>query len=134
MMLKSLRRESIFSLSKILVFLMEKVRRPPVYAFLCWSIHPLYFSLASIEDELTNTDLARAEFDRKKAELKKANKGYTGYDDDEFDPSMSTVGMKKKVLTKYDVDIEGEADSVGSATFYVLIACVRGIHVGFLIL
>ncbi|CED82029.1 U4/U6.U5 snRNP associated protein [Phaffia rhodozyma] len=61
------------------------------------------------EDELTNADLARAEFDRKKAELKKSQ-NYTGYDDDEFDPSTSAVGMKKKVLTKYDVDIDGEGE------------------------
>lgn len=87
--------------------------------FLVLEYSSTLFFACFIEDELTNTDLARAEFDRKKAELKKANKGYTGYDDDEFDPSMSTVGMKKKVLTKYDVDIEGESDSVGSATFYV---------------
>ncbi|KAL7409272.1 SART-1 protein [Mrakia frigida] len=59
------------------------------------------------EDELMNVDLAGHEDDEKNVELKRKRKEYSGYDDDEFDPSM--LGMKKKVLSKYDVDLEGGA-------------------------
>jgi U4/U6.U5 tri-snRNP-associated protein 1 len=38
------------------------------------------------------------------------NKGYTGYDDDEFEDGQA--GMKKKVLAKYDDDINGPQETV----------------------
>lgn len=38
------------------------------------------------------------------------NKGYTGYDDDEFEDGQA--GMKKKVLAKYDEDINGPQETV----------------------
>ena len=59
------------------------------------------------EDELMNVDLAGHDDDERNVELKRKRKEYSGYDDDEFDPSM--LGMKKKVLSKYDVDIDGQA-------------------------
>lgn len=126
------RRESTSSRSRIVGFSMEKVRSSLSHvasllllpslrleahtdaALRCSS--PLsstipHFSSLSIhlytEDELMNVDLAGHEDDEKNVELKRKRKEYSGYDDDEFDPSM--LGMKKKVLSKYDVDLEGGA-------------------------
>lgn len=61
------------------------------------------------EDELHNVDLAGHEDTEKNLELKRKRQEYSGYDDDEFDPSM--LGVKKKVLSKYDVDIDGAAST-----------------------
>lgn len=57
-----------------------------------------------------NVDLAGQEEDAKNVDLKRKKREYEGYDDDEFDPGM--LGVKKKVLSKYDVDIEGAQDGV----------------------
>jgi U4/U6.U5 tri-snRNP-associated protein 1 len=65
----------------------------------------------SAEDELMNLDLAGQEEDAKNIDLKRKKREYDGYDDEEFDPGM--LGVKKKVLSKYDVDIEGAQDGVG---------------------
>lgn len=62
-----------------------------------------------------NEDLDRMARDEKDKELKKKHTGYSGYDDEEFDPGM--LGIKKKVLSKYDVDIEGEQDAVRPLRF-----------------
>lgn len=67
---------------------------------------------SSAEDELENEDLERLAKDAKDKELKKKQPGYSAYDDDEFDPDM--VGKKRKVLSKYDVDIDGEQDGVST--------------------
>jgi hypothetical protein len=79
---------------------------------------PLIFACAdastllvcSAEDELMNLDLAGQEEDAKNIDLKRKKRKYDGYDDEEFDPGM--LGVKKKVLSKYDVDIEGAQDGV----------------------
>lgn len=57
-----------------------------------------------------NIDIARNETDEKNADLKRKRKEYSGYDDEEFDPSL--VGIKKKVLSKYDAELDGEQDTV----------------------
>jgi SART-1 family len=66
----------------------------------------------SPEDELHNVELAEAEKDAKRNELKTKRRDYTGYDDDEFEPGMQ--GTKRAVLAKYDEDIDGPARTVGS--------------------
>lgn len=67
-----------------------------------------------------NEDLDRMARDEKDKELKKKH-GYSGYDDEEFDPGM--LGIKKKVLSKYDVDIEGEQDAVRPLCFVSMSLC-----------
>jgi U4/U6.U5 tri-snRNP-associated protein 1 len=57
-----------------------------------------------------NLDLAGQEEDAKNIDLKRKKREYDGYDDEEFDPGM--LGVKKKVLSKYDVDIEGAQDGL----------------------
>ena len=63
-----------------------------------------------LEDELHNVDLAEAEKDTKRNELKTKRRDYTGYDDDEFEPGMQ--GTKRAVLAKYDEDIDGPPQTV----------------------
>jgi hypothetical protein len=63
-----------------------------------------------LEDELHNVDMAEAEKDAKRNELKTKRRDYTGYDDDEFEPGMQ--GMKRAVLAKYDEDIDGPPKTV----------------------
>lgn len=75
-------------------------------------------SLHVTDDELMNVDLADHEATEKNIELKRKRPGYTGYDDDEFDPENFTAGAKKKVLSKYDVDIDGEGETVRLAFLF----------------
>lgn len=62
------------------------------------------------EDELQNVLVAEHERTQKRIELKTKNKGYTGYDDDEF--TNGQEGMKRSVLSKYDVDIADAQEQV----------------------
>jgi hypothetical protein len=79
---------------------------------------PLIFACAdastllvgSAEDELINFDLAGQEEDAKNIDLKRKKREYDGYDDEEFDPGM--LGVKKKVLSKYNIAIVGAQDGV----------------------
>ena len=75
-----------------------------------------FFSYAnadlSIEDELHNVLLAEHERTEDRIQTKIKNKGYTGYDDDEFEEGQA--GMRKKVLAKYDEDIDGPQEMVRS--------------------
>ncbi|KAN0064087.1 hypothetical protein ACQY0O_003251 [Thecaphora frezii] len=59
--------------------------------------------LDDAEDELMDYNLEQAERDRINQERKRARKGYTGLDDEEF--GDETVGRKRGVLSKYDADI-----------------------------
>lgn len=62
------------------------------------------------EDELQNVLLAEHERTQNRIELKTKNKGYTGYDDEEF--TNGQEGMKRRVLSKYDEDITGAQEQV----------------------
>ncbi|KAF8307736.1 SART-1-domain-containing protein [Clavulina sp. PMI_390] len=62
------------------------------------------------EDELQNVDMAEVERDKRRNELKKARKDYTGFDDDEFGPN-AVAGVRRGVLMKYDEDIDGPTES-----------------------
>lgn len=62
------------------------------------------------EDELHNVLLAEHERTQERIELKTKNKGYTGYDDEEF--INGREGMKRSVLSKYDEDISGAQEQV----------------------
>jgi len=66
----------------------------------------------SVEDELQNVLLAEHKRTEERIQLKTKNKGYTGYDDDEFKDGQA--GMKRKVLAKYDEDINGPQETVSS--------------------
>ena len=66
----------------------------------------------SVEDELQNVEMAEHERTKKNNELKIKKKDYTGYDDDEF--VAGSDGMKKKLLAKYDEELEGGAETVSS--------------------
>ncbi|EPQ27697.1 uncharacterized protein PFL1_04835 [Pseudozyma flocculosa PF-1] len=59
--------------------------------------------LDDADDELMDYDLDQAERDRINQERKKARRGYTGLDDDQFDEA--NVGRRRGVLSKYDADI-----------------------------
>jgi U4/U6.U5 tri-snRNP-associated protein 1 len=61
------------------------------------------------EDELQNVEMAEEERRQKNADLKKARKEYTGYDDDEF--AGGNAGIKRAVLAKYDDDL-GTSETV----------------------
>lgn len=63
-----------------------------------------------IEDELHNVLMAEHARTDERIQTKIKNKGYTGYDDDEFEDGQA--GMKKKVLAKYDDDINGPQETV----------------------
>jgi len=67
-------------------------------------------SNAIAEDELQNVLLAEHERTQNRIELKTKNKGYTGYDDEEF--TNGREGMKRSVLSKYDEDITGAQEQV----------------------
>lgn len=49
---------------------------------------------------------------KKNNELKIKKRDYTGYDDDEFTPGMGSDVMKKKLLAKYDDELEGVNETV----------------------
>lgn len=62
------------------------------------------------EDELQNIDMAEDEKDKKRHELKTKNRGYTGYDDDEFASGTGGLNNHKSVLAKYNEVINGEQE------------------------
>jgi len=62
------------------------------------------------EDELQNVEMAEEERTKKFNEQKVKKRGYTGYDDEEFEPGAQRI--KRAVLSKYDEDIEGVRDPV----------------------
>jgi U4/U6.U5 tri-snRNP-associated protein 1 len=69
--------------------------------------------LVHAEDELQNVDLAEAEADHRRHELKTKRRDYTGYDDEEF-AEDAVAGVRRAVLAKYDEDINGPQQMVCS--------------------
>ncbi|KAA1467523.1 SART-1-domain-containing protein [Dentipellis sp. KUC8613] len=61
------------------------------------------------EDELQNVEMAEQERTKERNDLKIKNRGYTGYDDDEFVDGRE--GMKRAVLSKYDEFLEGPKET-----------------------
>ena len=59
---------------------------------------------------MQNIEMAEDERTKKNNELKIKRRDYTGYDDEEFVPGSE--GNKRKLLAKYDEDLEGGAESV----------------------
>jgi U4/U6.U5 tri-snRNP-associated protein 1 len=57
--------------------------------------------------------MAEHEKIRKKNELKVKKRDYTGYDDDEF--IDGNEGTKRKLLAKYDEELEGGTETVSSS-------------------
>ncbi|PVG04430.1 SART-1 protein [Serendipita vermifera] len=66
--------------------------------------------LEDAEDELQNVLEAEHKRTEQRIQEKAKNKGYTGYDDDEF--AEGQAGLKKKVLAKYDDELNG-AQEIG---------------------
>lgn len=64
---------------------------------------------------MQNVEMAEEEHRQKRADLKIKKRDYTGYDDDEF--VSGNEGMKRKILAKYDEDIEGIPDQVRRSHF-----------------
>ncbi|KAG8798027.1 hypothetical protein FRC17_007574, partial [Serendipita sp. 399] len=62
--------------------------------------------LDDAEDELQNVLTAEHKRTEQRIESKTKNRGYTGYDDDEFVDGQ--VGMRRKLLSKYDEDMTGQ--------------------------
>jgi U4/U6.U5 tri-snRNP-associated protein 1 len=65
-----------------------------------------------LEDELQNVLVAEHKRTEQRIQDKTKNKGYTGYDDDEF--AEGQAGMKKKVLAKYDDELNGAQEIVSA--------------------
>jgi U4/U6.U5 tri-snRNP-associated protein 1 len=90
---------------------------PSIFYIVSTSLTP------SPEDELQNVELAEHERTRKNNELKIKKRDYTGYDDDEFTSGAPGGGgveiAKKKILAKYDEELEGGGESV-CLLFFVL--------------
>lgn len=74
------------------------------------SFFMLYGANILIEDELHNVLLAEHERTQDRIDTKIKNRAYTGYDDDEFQDGQA--GMRRKVLAKYDEDIDGPQEMV----------------------
>jgi U4/U6.U5 tri-snRNP-associated protein 1 len=64
-----------------------------------------------VEDELQNVLAAEHARTEQRIQNKAKNREYSGYDDDEF--VEGRAGMRKKVLAKYDEDIDGPQETVG---------------------
>ncbi|KIM26365.1 hypothetical protein M408DRAFT_196090 [Serendipita vermifera MAFF 305830] len=62
-----------------------------------------------MKDELHNALLAEHECTKDRIETKLKNRAYTGYDGDEFQEGHA--GMRRKVLAKYDEDIDGPQET-----------------------
>jgi hypothetical protein len=63
-----------------------------------------------VEDELQNVLAAEHARTEQRIQNKAKNREYSGYDDDEF--VEGRAGMRKKVLAKYDEDIDGPQETV----------------------
>ncbi|CAG7849035.1 SubName: Full=Uncharacterized protein {ECO:0000313/EMBL:KIM27455.1} [Serendipita indica DSM 11827] len=65
--------------------------------------------LDDAEDELQNVLLAEHERTDERIKNKSKNRTYTGYDDEEF--AEGRAGMKRKILSKYDEDLDGPQET-----------------------
>jgi U4/U6.U5 tri-snRNP-associated protein 1 len=69
-----------------------------------------------VEDELQNVLAAEHARTEQRIQNKAKNREYSGYDDDEF--TEGRAGIRKKVLAKYDEDIDGPQETVGLILIY----------------